>query len=102
MVESISMTSVSMMSVSMVISWISKGAEVLGHGPGPHDAGGVDDVVQGDVPAVLDVLDLLPVPGRLLEGLDDEGGGGGHHGHGGLTVLDLELHGDLEALPVRR
>ena len=76
--------------------------EVLGHGPGPHDAGGVDDVVQTHVAAVFDVLDLLPVPGRLLEGLDDEGGGGGDHGHGGLAVLDLELHGHLQTLPVRR
>ena len=74
--------------------------ELLGHGPGPHHPRGVDDVVHGDVPGVLDVLDLLPVPRWLLEGLDDEGGGGGHHGAGGLPVLDLQLDGDLEALPL--
>merc|ERR1719361_1988286 len=76
--------------------------ELLGHGPGPHDPGRVDDVVQADVTAVLDVLHLLPVPGRLLQRLDDEGGGGGDHGDCGLPVLDLELHGDLEALPLGR
>ena len=49
---------------------------------------------------MLDVLDLLPVPGGLLEGLDDEGSGGGHHRALGLPVLDTELNSDLETLPV--
>ena len=35
--------------------------QFLSHGPGPHDAGGVQDVVHGDVTVVLDVLHLLPV-----------------------------------------
>ena len=48
--------------------------ELPGHGPGSHDAGGLVDVVHGDVPVVLHVLHLLPVPGRLLQGLDDESG----------------------------
>ena len=74
--------------------------QVLGHGAGPHDPGGVDDVVHGDVAVVLDVPDLLAVAGRLLEGLDDERGRGGHDGDLGLPVLDGELHGDLETLPV--
>merc|ERR1719318_574722 len=74
--------------------------ELAGHGAGPHDAGGVDDVVHGDVSAVLDVLHLLPVPWGLLRGLDDEGGGGGDHGASGLPVLDLELPGYLQTLPV--
>ena len=74
--------------------------EVPGHGPGPHDARRRDDVVHGDVARVLDVLDLLAVPRGLLERLDDEGGGGGHHADFGLPVLDGELDGDLEALPV--
>merc|ERR1712080_542570 len=71
--------------------------EVLGHGPGPHDAGRVDDVVQGDVAAVLDVLHLLPVPGRLLQRLDDEGGGGeaegAHLGGEGGGGADFTAHG---------
>ena len=74
--------------------------QLLGLGSGPHGPGGVDDVIHGDVAVVLDVLDLLPVPGRLLEGLDDQGGGGGHHADLGLTVLDGQLDGDLQALPV--
>ena len=49
--------------------------EVPGHGSGSHDAGSLVDVVHGDVPIVLHILDLLPVPGGLLQGLDDQGGG---------------------------
>ena len=49
---------------------------------------------------MLDVLLLLAVSGRLLKGLDDEGGSGGNDGDGGLTVLDGELHGDAKTLPV--
>ncbi len=73
---------------------------LLGHGPVPHDPGDLDDVVEADVTTVLDVLDLLPVPLGLLEGLDDERRGGGDDGHLRLTVLDGELDGDAEALPV--
>ena len=54
--------------------------ELPGHGPGSHDAGGLVDVVHGDVPVVLHVLHLLPVPGRLLQGLDDQGSGRGDDG----------------------
>lgn len=51
---------------------------------GPHDGplislcipGRVENVVNLDVPVVLNVLDLLPVPVGLLEGLDDQGSGG--------------------------
>merc|ERR1719411_973310 len=74
--------------------------QLLGLGPGLHDPGGVDDVVHGDVAVVLDVLDLLPVPWRLLEGLDDEGRGTGHHTALCLPVLDAELNSDLQTLPV--
>ena len=75
-------------------------AELLGHGSGSHHTGGLVDVLNGDVTAVLDVLHLLPVPGRFLESLDDEGGSGGHHGAGGLSVLNLQLNSHLETLPV--
>ena len=73
--------------------------QLLGLGPGLHHPGGVDDVVHGDVAVVLDVLHLLPVPGGLLEGLDDEGGGRGDDADLGLPVLDGQLDGDLQALP---
>ena len=46
--------------------------ELTGHGARTHHSGGVDDVVHGDVAVVLDVLHLLPVPGRLLQSLDDK------------------------------
>jgi hypothetical protein len=46
---------------------------------------------------VLDVLLLLAVTRRLLEGLDDEGRGGGNDRDGSLTVLDAELDSDTES-----
>jgi hypothetical protein len=49
---------------------------------------------------VLDVLLLLAVTRRLLEGLDDKGRGGGNNGDSGLTVLDGQADGDTETLPV--
>ena len=63
---------------------LADSAELPGHGPGPHGAGSLVDVVHGDVPVVLDILNLLPVPGGLLQGLDDEGRGGGNNRDGGL------------------
>ena len=67
-------------------------AELPGHGPGPHHTGGLVDVVHGDVAAVLDVLHLLTVPGRLLQGLDDQSRSGGDNRDGGLKYqLTLEF-----------
>lgn len=40
--------------------------EILGHRSRPHNTGGVDDVVHGDIAVVLDVLDFLTVTGRFL------------------------------------
>ncbi|KAG1332013.1 putative 60S ribosomal protein L12-like [Cocos nucifera] len=74
--------------------------EVLGHGSRPHHPGDLNDVVEGDVAVVLDVLGLLAVALRLLKGLDHQGGGRGHHRHLGLAVLHGELDGDAEALPI--
>lgn len=56
--------------------------------------------VELNVSRVLNVLLLLAVAGGLLEGADDEGRGGGDDGADGLTVLDRELDGDTESLPV--
>merc|ERR1719150_3146319 len=47
--------------------------ELLGHGPGSHNPGGCNNVIHSDVAAVLDVLHLLTVPWRLLQGLDNKG-----------------------------
>ena len=74
--------------------------KLAGHGSGPHDTGGLNDVIHSDVAGVLDVLNLLPVPWGLLEGLDDEGRGTGHHTALCLPVLDAELNCDLQTLPV--
>lgn len=45
---------------------------------------------------MLDVLLLLPVPRRLLEGLDDKGRGGGNNGDGGLPIVDASEIETLE------
>jgi hypothetical protein len=74
--------------------------QVLGHGLEAHGLGDGDDLIKRDGLGVLDVLLLLAVPGRLLEGLDDEGRSGGNDGDGGLTVLDGQLDGDAQTLPV--
>jgi len=74
--------------------------EDAGHGALAHGAGDLDDLVEGEVAVVDDVLLLLAVADGLVEGLHDEGGGGGDHGDGGLAVDDGELDGDAQALPV--
>jgi hypothetical protein len=50
---------------------------------------------------VLDVLLLLSVSGRLLEGLDDEGGRRWDDRDSGLTVLNGESDGHAETFLLR-
>jgi hypothetical protein len=71
-------------------------SQVLGEGLVAHGAGNLDDLVNGDGLVVLDVLLLLAVTGRLLQGLDTQGRGGGNNGDSSLTVLDGQLDGDTE------
>lgn len=71
-------------------------AELLGQASGPHDTRNVDDLVQRNRLRMLNVLFLLAVTRRLLEGLDDEGRSRRNDGDGGLTILDGESHGDTE------
>jgi hypothetical protein len=74
--------------------------QILGHGLEAHSAGDGDDLIEGNALGVLDVLLLLPVARGLLEGLDDERRGRGNNRHLSLTVLDGQLDGDTESLPV--
>lgn len=74
--------------------------KVLGERLEAHLAGDLDNLVEGDVTTVLDVLLLLAVTRGLLERLDDERRGGGDNGNGSLTVLDGKLDGNTETLPV--
>lgn len=74
--------------------------EVLGEGLEAHLAGDLDNLVEGDVTTVLDVLLLLAVMGGLLERLDDERRSRGDDRDGSLTVLDGKLNSDTETLPV--
>ena len=66
------------------------------HGALAHDAGDVNDLVEGNVAAVLDVLDLLAVTRRLLEGADEESGSAGNYAHCRLTILDRQFDRDTE------
>ncbi len=75
--------------------------QLAGHTARAHGAGNLDNLIEGNVAVVLDVLDLLSVTGRLLQSLDDQRSSRWHHLDGGLTVLDNQLAGDLQALPVR-
>lgn len=54
----------------------------------------------GSPTAVRTMLDLLAVARRLLQRLDDERRRGWHDRHLRLTVLDRQLHRDLQTLPV--
>jgi hypothetical protein len=71
--------------------------EVLGERLVSHGAGDLDDLVKGNRLVVLDVLLLLAVTRRLLEGLDDERRSSGDNGDSSLTVLDGELDSYAQA-----
>ena len=64
------------------LSFLPRGCDYRGspHN-GPFVPGRVEDVIHGDVSVVLDVLHLLPVPGGLLQCLDDQGSGRRYNGH---------------------
>nr|POE48604.1 hypothetical protein CFP56_65709 [Quercus suber] len=55
--------------------------EVFGHGSRARNLGGLNDVVKGDIPIVLDILCLLPVMLPLLQCLDDQSRRRWHHRH---------------------
>lgn len=74
--------------------------ELLSHGALTHLAGNLDDLVEGEVSVVDDVLLLLAVTDRLVEGLHDKGGGGGDHRHRRLTIDNSQLDCDAQAFPV--
>lgn len=65
-----------------------------------HLSSDLDNLVQRNVTRVLDVLLLLSVSNGLVERLDDQGRGRGDNRDLGLTVLDSQLDGNSETLPV--
>lgn len=75
-------------------------AELLGHGPHLHHLRVLDHAVQCDVSVMLNILILLVIPLRLLQGLDDQSRGRRDNGNLRLTVLDSEFDSDAGALPV--
>lgn len=82
------------------VARIKRTFKATGHAAGTHDAGNLDDLVKGDVAVVLDILNLLSVTWRLLQGLDDQRRGRRDNLDGCLTILDDQLAGDLQTLPV--
>lgn len=79
---------------------LDSASEVLGDGARAHGAGDLVELLKGDVTIVLDVLLLLSVALRLVEGLDDQGGSTRNNLDLSLTVLDNELDGDTKTLVV--
>lgn len=61
-----------------------------------HRPGNLNDLIEGNGLAVLDILLLLSVSGWLLQRLDDERRGRWDDGNGGLSVLDGKLHCDTK------
>lgn len=74
--------------------------EGLGKRAGTHDTSNSLNVIEGNVTSVLNVLLLLLITRRLVQSLDDKGGGRGDDLNSGLTVLDGQLAGNTETLPV--
>ncbi|KAI3823253.1 hypothetical protein L1987_04686 [Smallanthus sonchifolius] len=69
--------------------------------PSPaHDLRDLNHVIERYVAAVLNVLHLLTITFRLLQRFDDQTSGGRDDGDLRLTILDGELDGDSESLPV--
>merc|ERR1712216_1120908 len=65
--------------------------ELLGVGAATHGASNSVHIVPGNVAIVGDVLHLLAVPRRLLQGFDHQCGGRRHNLDGHLTVLHVKL-----------
>jgi len=61
-----------------------------------HCSCNLDDLVQSNRLAVLDVLLFLSVSWWFFEGSDDQGGRGRDDRDGSLTILDCELNCDAE------
>lgn len=81
---------------------LDRSLQRLCHRLEPHRAGDLNDLIESDGLAVLDVLLLLPVARGLLKGLDDEGRGGWDNRDRCLTVLDRKSNGDTESFLLRQ
>jgi hypothetical protein len=76
----------------------NRALKLAGHGAAAELLGDRNDGVEGDIAVVEDVLLLLAVALRLLEGANDERSRRGHELDLRLAVLDSQLDGDTEAL----
>lgn len=80
--------------------FLARSGQLAGHRARSHHPSDANHFVEGDVAVVLDVLDLLAVPRRFLQGFHDERSGRRHNRDRGLSVLDGQAHGNLQTLPV--
>lgn len=74
--------------------------QLASHRTGTHHFGNAEHVVECNVAVVFDVLHLLSVAWRLLQGLDNERSGRWNNWNCRLTILDGEADCDFQALPV--
>jgi len=80
---------------------LNSSRKVTSHRARAHDLGNLNNLVDGQISVVLDVLgSLLPVPDRLLQLTNHHGGGRGNKLNSRLTVLNDQLHGNLQSLPI--
>ncbi len=64
-----------------------------------HLSGDIQDLIEGNISAVLHVLDLFTVAFGLLQSFDYHGRSCGHNLNGGVTILADELDSNVHALP---
>merc|ERR1711981_609650 len=74
--------------------------KVAGHGARTEFLGNRNNLVHVEFAVVDNVLGLLPVTRRFLQGFDDGGCCSRDDGDGGLSVLNHDLDVDFDALPV--
>lgn len=72
--------------------------EILGEGAMANLASNLNNLIEGEVTVMLDVLLLLAITGGLLKGLDDVASGGGLNFKGGDTVSNGQLDTDTKTL----
>lgn len=74
--------------------FLDSAGELLGEGLVgiSHGLSDLEDLIEGKVTVVLNVLDLLSVSAGSLHGLNELRGSGGEHCYGTLSVLDGDLN----------
>ena len=72
----------------------------LAHRLEMHCSSNFNNLIQGNVATVFDVLLLLSVTRRFFKSTDDEGGSGGDNGYLSLSILNSEFDSNSKTFPV--